>query len=155
MLMGVSGIFDPCFMVGGAWRASTSVMHDGSPATKSGKCKIMRPKRPLPRYKKKKELLGQYKNADKEWHPEGQPEQVKVHDFIDPELGRANPYGVYDLGSNSAWVSVGTDHDTSSFAVATIRRWWQSMGQALYPSAKELTITADGAGSNGEGARRD
>ena len=104
---------------------------------------------------KKKELLGQYKNAGKEWCPEGQPEQVKVHDFIDPELGRANPYGVYDLGSNSAWVSVGTDHDTSSFAVATIRRWWQSMGQALYPSAKELTITADGAGSNGEGARRD
>ena len=104
---------------------------------------------------KKKELVGQYKNAGKEWHPEGKPEQVKVHDFIDPELGRANPYGVYDLGSNSAWVSVGTDHDTSSFAVATIRRWWQSMGQALYPSAKELTITADGAESNGEGARRD
>ena len=115
----------------------------------------MRPKRPLPRYTKKKELVGQYKNAGKEWHPEGRPEQVKVHDFIDPELGRANPYGVYDLGSNSAWVSVGTDHDTSSFAVATIRRWWQSMGQALYPSAKELRITADGAGSNGEGARRD
>ena len=102
---------------------------------------------------KKKELVGQYKNAGKEWHPEGQPEQVKVHDFIDPELGRANPYGVYDLGSNSAWVSVGTDHDTSSFAVATIRRWWQSMGQALYPSAKELTITADGGGSNGSRVR--
>ena len=102
---------------------------------------------------KKKELLGQYKNVGKEWRPEGQPEQVKVHDFIDPQLGRANPYGVYDLGSNSAWVSVGTDHDTSSFAVATIRRWWQSMGQALYPSAKELTITADGAGSNGSRVR--
>ncbi|MHB9102626.1 MAG: ISAzo13 family transposase [Sulfuricella sp.] len=98
---------------------------------------------------KKKELVGQYKNGGKEWRPQGQPEAVKVHDFVDDELGRANPYGVYDLGSNSAWVSVGTDHDTSSFAVATVRRWWFAMGKALYPDAKELMITADGGGSNG------
>jgi Rhodopirellula transposase DDE domain len=102
---------------------------------------------------KKKELVGQYKNAGKEWPPEGAPEPVRVHDFVDAQLGRANPCGVYDLGSNSAWVSVGTDHDTSSFAVASIRRWWFSMGQALYPAAKELTITADGGGSNGSRAR--
>jgi len=102
---------------------------------------------------KKKELVGPYKNAGKEWRPQGQPESVKVHDFVDEELGRANPYGVYDLGSNSAWVSVGTDHDTASFAVATVRRWWFSMGQALYPEAKELTITADGGGSNGSRVR--
>ncbi|MHB1606269.1 MAG: ISAzo13 family transposase [Leptospirales bacterium] len=102
---------------------------------------------------KKKELVGPYKNAGKEWRPQGQPESVKVHDFVDKELGRANPYGVYDLGSNSAWVSVGTDHDTASFAVATVRRWWFSMGQALYPEAKELTITADGGGSNGSRVR--
>ena len=102
---------------------------------------------------KKKELVGQYKNGGKEWRPQGQPEEVKVHDFVDDELGRANPYGVYDLGSNSAWVSVGTDHDTASFAVATIRRWWLVMGQAAYPNAKELMITADGGGSNGSRVR--
>jgi len=102
---------------------------------------------------KKKELVGQYKNGGKEWRPKGEPEAVKVHDFVDAELGRANPYGVYDLGSNSAWVSVGTDHDTASFAVATIRRWWYSMGKALYPDARELMITADGGGSNGSRVR--
>lgn len=102
---------------------------------------------------KKKELVGPYKNGGKEWRPQGQPEAVKVHDFVDKELGRANPYGVYDLGSNSAWVSVGTDHDTASFAVATVRRWWFSMGRALYPDARELTITADGGGSNGSRVR--
>lgn len=102
---------------------------------------------------KKKELVGQYKNGGKEWRPKGQPEAVKVHDFVDDELGWANPYGVYDLGSNSAWVSVGTDHDTASFAVATVRRWWFAMGQELYPNAKELMITADGGGSNGSRVR--
>ena len=102
---------------------------------------------------KKKELVGQYKNGGKEWRPQGQPEDVKVHDFVDKELGRANPYGVYDLGNNSAWVSVGTDHDTASFAVATIRSWWLAMGKALYPGAKELLITADGGGSNGSRVR--
>ena len=102
---------------------------------------------------KKKELVGQYKNGGKEWRPQGQPEDVKVHDFVDKELGRANPYGVYDLGNNSAWVSVGTDHDTASFAVATIRSWWLAMGKTLYPGAKELLITADGGGSNGSRVR--
>lgn len=102
---------------------------------------------------KKKELVGQYKNGGKAWRPQGEPEAVKVHDFVDAELGRANPYGVYDLGSNSAWVSVGTDHDTASFAVATVRRWWFAMGKAIYPDAKELMITADGGGSNGSRVR--
>ena len=102
---------------------------------------------------KKKELVGQYKNGGKEWRPQGRPEAVKVHDFVDAELGKANPYGVYDLGSNSAWVSVGTDHDTASFAVATIRRWWFAMGKAIYPDARELMITADGGGSNGSRVR--
>lgn len=102
---------------------------------------------------KKKELVGQYKNGGKEWRPQGQPEAVKVHDFVDDELGRANPYGVYDLRNNSAWVSVGTDHDTASFAVATVRRWWFNMGKAVYPNATELMITADGGGSNGSRVR--
>ena len=102
---------------------------------------------------KKKELVGRYKNGGREWRPQGEPECVKVHDFIDAELGRANPYGVYDLGSNSGWVSVGTDHDTASFAVATIRRWWQAMGAPAYPAARELLIMADGGGSNGSRVR--
>jgi hypothetical protein len=98
---------------------------------------------------KKKELVGAYKNAGQEWRPAGSPEQVKVHDFIDKELGKANPYGVYDLAADTGWVSVGTDHDTAAFAVATIRRWWQAIGAAAYPSASRLLITADGGGSNG------
>jgi transposase len=97
---------------------------------------------------KKKELVGPYKNAGKEWRPAGDPEQVKVHDFIDPALGKANPYGVYDLGADTGWVSVGTDHDTAAFAVATIGRWWQSAATS-YPNASRLLITADGGGSNG------
>ena len=102
---------------------------------------------------KKKELVGRYKNGGKEFRPKGSPEQVKVYDFVDKELGRANPYGVYDIADNSAWVSVGTDHDTATFAVSTIRRWWFSMGQDLYPEAKKLVITADGGGSNGSRVR--
>jgi hypothetical protein len=102
---------------------------------------------------KKKELVGQFKNGGKEWRPEGEPEQVNVYDFVDKELGRANPYGVYDLTHNAGWVSVGTDHDTASFAVATIRRWWLTMGAPLYPEVKELLITADGGGSNGSRVR--
>jgi hypothetical protein len=98
---------------------------------------------------KKKELVGLFKNGGREWQPEGEPEQVQVHDFVNPELGRANPYGVYDIGADEGWVSVGTDHDTSAFAVQTIRRWWFTMGKPRYPSARELTITADGGGSNG------
>ena len=102
---------------------------------------------------KKKELVGAYKNSGQEWLPSGEPVQVKVHDFIDPELGRANPYGVYDIGADEAWVSVGTDHDTSAFAVQTIRRWWFSMGRQRYPHARQLLITADGGGSNGHRVR--
>jgi len=102
---------------------------------------------------KKKELVGQYKNGGKEWQPQGKPEAVKVHDFMDDAWGRANPYGVYDLANNTGWVGVGTDHDTASFAVATIRRWWYAMGKAAYPEARELMITADGGGSNGSRVR--
>ena len=102
---------------------------------------------------KKKELVGNYKNTGQEWRPQGEPEAVQVHDFVDAELGRANPYGVYDLAQNAGWVSVGTDHDAASFAVATIRRWWLGMGQPLYPAAKELMIMADGGGSNGSRVR--
>jgi hypothetical protein len=98
---------------------------------------------------KKKELVGDFKNSGREWRPKGQPVPVRVHDFIIPELGRANPYGIYDLAHNKGWVSVGTDHDTAAFAVSTIRRWWAGMGQSLYPAAKHLLITADGGGSNG------
>jgi transposase len=98
---------------------------------------------------KKKELVGPFKNGGRELRPKGMPERVRVHDFLIPELGRVNPYGVYDLAQNEAWVSVGTDHDTASFAVESIRRWWQTMGQALYPAAKRLLVTADGGGSNG------
>jgi transposase len=102
---------------------------------------------------KKKELIGDFKNNGREWRPQGQPERVRVHDFVDPELGRATPYGVYDMGRNSGWVSVGMDHDTAEFAVATIRRWWRSMGQPAYPEAKRLLITADAGGSNGSRLR--
>ena len=102
---------------------------------------------------KKKELVGDFKNNGREWQPKGEPVPVRVHDFIIPELGRANPYGVYDLQHNQGWVSVGTDHDTAAFAVATIRRWWESMGKELYPEARQLMITADGGGSNGSRVR--
>ncbi len=98
---------------------------------------------------KKKELVGPFKNAGKELRPKGSPEAVRVHDFLIPELGRVSPYGVYDLAANEAWVSVGTDHDTAAFAVESIRRWWRTMGQALYPDAQRLLVTADAGGSNG------
>jgi hypothetical protein len=102
---------------------------------------------------KKKELVGDFKNSGREWQPKGRPEKVRVHDFIIPELGRANPYGVYDLTRNVGWVSVGTDHDTAAFAVESIRRWWEGMGKEAYPQATELLITADGGGSNGSRVR--
>lgn len=102
---------------------------------------------------KKKELLGDFKNGGREWRPKGNPEKVRVHDFVIPELGRVAPYGVYDLASNTGWVSVGVDHDTASFAVETIRRWWCAMGQEKYPVAERLLITADGGGSNGSRVR--
>ena len=97
---------------------------------------------------KKKELVGRYKNAGREWQPTGRPEQVEVYDFIG-EAGKAIPYGVYDVAANAAWVSVGRDHDTAAFAVATLRRWWQAMGRPLYPRSRRLLICADGGGSNG------
>ena len=102
---------------------------------------------------KKKELVGDFKNGGRELRPKGQPEKVRVHDFVDPELGRATPYGVYDLGQNSGWVSVGMDHDTAEFAVETIRRWWRTMGCPAYPEATRLLITADAGGSNGSRLR--
>jgi len=97
---------------------------------------------------KKKELVGEFKNAGQEWQPRGHPEKVKVHDFPDKKLGKAIPYGVYDLDSNEGWVSVGIDHHTAQFAVASIRRWWQEMGCQRFPRATRLMITADGGGSN-------
>ena len=102
---------------------------------------------------KKKELVGNYKNNGREWRPQATPEAVNVHDFIDPKLGRAVPYGVYDIADNKGWVSVGTDHDTASFAVHAIRRWWMTMGRERYPRASRLMITADGGGSNGHRVR--
>jgi transposase len=102
---------------------------------------------------KKKELIGDFKNTGKELRPKGEPEKVRVHDFLIPELGRANPYGIYDIGLNTGWVSVGVDHDTAEFAVESIRRWWRSMGQQAYPKATSLLITADGGGSNGSRVR--
>src|ERR1051325_10109579 len=102
---------------------------------------------------KKKELVGDFKNGGRELRPKGQPEPVRVHDFVDPDLGRATPYGVYDLGRNSGWVSVGMDHDTAEFAVETIRRWWRSMGHPAYPDATPLVIPADAGGSNGSRLR--
>jgi transposase len=102
---------------------------------------------------KKKELVGKFKNAGREWRPQGQPEEVNVYDFPDPQLGKAIPYGVYDIARNEGWVSVGSDHDTSEFAVESIRRWWRKMGSHCYPDAKRLLITADGGGSNASRCR--
>ena len=102
---------------------------------------------------KKKELVGDFKNSGRALRPVGKPEDVRVHDFPIPGKGKVSPYGVYDLARNDAWVSVGTDHDTASFAVETIRRWWDSMGATSYREAKRLLITADGGGSNGSRVR--
>jgi hypothetical protein len=98
---------------------------------------------------KKKELVGPFRNGGKELRPKGEPEPVLIHDFVIPDLGRASPYGVYDVGQDEAWVSVGTDHDTAAFAVESIRRWWMTMGAPLYPDATRLLVTADCGGSNG------
>ena len=102
---------------------------------------------------KKKELIGDFKNGGREWRPRGDPEAVRVHDFLINELGRAVPYGIYDLAANAGWVSVGMDHDTSAFAVQTIRCWWHDTGAARYPDTRRLTITADGGGSNASRSR--
>lgn len=98
---------------------------------------------------KKKELVGDFKNGGRELRPKGDPEKVRVHDFLDKQLGRATPYGIYDIGRNTGWVNVGVDHDTAEFAVESIRRWWKSMGRETYPRAGRLLITADSGGSNG------
>ena len=102
---------------------------------------------------KKKELVGDFKNGGREWRPKGKPERVRVHDFLVPELGRASPYGVYDIADNAGWVSVGIDNDTASFAANSIRRWWKTMGRARHPHATRLLITADSGGSNGARVR--
>jgi hypothetical protein len=102
---------------------------------------------------KKKELVGDFKNAGREWRPRGDPEEVRVHDFLVKELGRAVPYGIYDLAANAGWVAVGVDNDTAAFAVQTIRRWWREVGRIRYPLARRLVITADGGGSNGSRVR--
>jgi len=102
---------------------------------------------------KKKELVGNYKNAGQEWLPAGQPENVKVYDFVDPELGKALPYGIYDVGRNEGLVNVGMDHDTAAFAVESLRRWWSTVGLCAYPDADRLLICADGGGSNGSRVR--
>jgi len=102
---------------------------------------------------KKKELVGDFKNAGRAWRPQGESVEVRVHDFLIKELGRAVPYGIYDLASNAGWVSVGMSSDTSAFAVQTIRHWWRDVGRVLYPHATQLTITADGGGSNGSRVR--
>ncbi len=102
---------------------------------------------------KKKELVGEFKNGGTEWRPEGDPVQVNVHDFPDKHLGKANPYGVYDVSANTGWVSVGTDHDTAAFAAQTIGTWWERVGKPAYPNATRLLISADGGGSNGSRVR--
>jgi hypothetical protein len=102
---------------------------------------------------KKKELVGDFKNAGREWQPKGTPEPVRVHDFLDKDLGKVIPYGVYDIARNQAFVNVGIDHDTPEFAVESVRQWWRRMGRRAYPTARELLITADGGGSNSFRAR--
>jgi transposase len=102
---------------------------------------------------KKKELVGAFKNGGREYQPAGTPEQVNVHDFLDKELGKAIPYGIYDVSANTGWVTVGTDHDTSAFAVATLHDWWDTIGRTRYPDADRLLICADGGGSNGSRVR--
>jgi transposase len=102
---------------------------------------------------KKKELVGDFKNAGREWRPPGQPADVRVHDFLIPQQGKAIPYGIYDLARNEGWVSVGIDHDTAGFAVHAIRRWWRVMGRGAYPDTRALLITADAGGSNGARVR--
>lgn len=96
---------------------------------------------------KKKELVGNFRNSGREWRPKGTPEEVEIHDFIDPKLRRAVPYGIYDINNNVGWVRVGTDHETACFAVHAMRRWWRTMGKKRHPKPKRLMITADAGGS--------
>jgi hypothetical protein len=101
---------------------------------------------------KKKELVGTFANGGREWQPSGEPERVNVHDFPNPKVGKAIPYGVYDLGHNAGWVSVGVDHNTAAFAVATLQRWWEQVGQRTYPAADRLLVGADAGGPTATGA---
>src|SRR5690606_14793871 len=102
---------------------------------------------------KKKELIGNFKNSGKEWEPQKKPTEVNVYDFMDKKLGKAVPYGIYDMYKNEGWVNVGISKDTAKFAVLSIRTWWEQMGKPCYPNAKELLITADGGGSNSSRSR--
>ena len=102
---------------------------------------------------KKKELVGDFRNGGREWRPKGEPERVRVHDFKDPALGKAIPYGVYDVGADEGWVSVGVDHDTASFAADTLRRWWERLGRGRHAGARRLLATADAGGSNASRSR--
>ena len=102
---------------------------------------------------KKKELVGNFRNGGAEWEPKGSPRQVNDHDFADKQLGKVAPYGIYDVAANSGWVNVGTDHETAAFAVESIRRWWKAAGARTYPGARQLLITADCGGSNGNRRR--
>jgi hypothetical protein len=102
---------------------------------------------------KKKELVGDFENGGREWRPKGKPQEVRVHDFEDEELGKVVPYGVFDILNNQGWVSVGIDHDTAQFATNSIRRWWSEMGHRRFPKARSLLITADGGGSNSSRCR--
>lgn len=103
--------------------------------------------------RRKKELVGQFRNGGREWQPRGRPEEVEVYDFAKKDQGKVIPYGIYDQTINTGWVSVGIDHDTAEFAVETLRRWWKKMGRKVYPQAKRLLVTADGGGSNGSRCR--
>ena len=102
---------------------------------------------------KKKELIGNYKQSGRVWRPKKKPALVNIYDFLNKKLGKATPYGIYDLKQNTGYVNVGIDHDTAEFAVESIRRWWEHLGKKLYPKAKKLYITADGGGSNGSRTR--
>ena len=102
---------------------------------------------------KKKELVGDFRNGGREWRPRGDPERVRVHDFKDEALGKAVPYGVYDLAADAGWVSVGVGHDTAEFAVETLRRWWRNLGAAAYQRSRRVLVTADAGGSNGMRSR--
>src|SRR5436309_2510488 len=130
-----------------------SLGRPGSPSRRSGAAALEAGEPAISVDTKKKERVGDFKNGGREWRPKGQPVPVRVHDFKDAELGKAIPYGVYDLAGETGWVSVGISSDTAQFAVASIRSWWEQLGRERYPQAKHLTITADCGGSNGNRSR--
>ena len=144
-----------CKAIARVEKGPTILIGTASFATSTGEFVLSRPRNEpvISVDTKKKELVGDFKNAGKQWRPKKNPHVVRVHDFIIPENGKAIPYGVYDLTRNAGWVSVGIDHDTASFAVRTIDRWWRKMGRPAYPHARSVLITADAAGSNGSRIR--